>query len=241
MQISSIGTNYTYNKTERASNFPSFQHFHNEEKPKDEYSTKQKALVTATSALGVAASLAVLAKTEGYSLKPSKMFKNIKNSFLAKVDFEPDVIIPIGIGTCGGGLAGGYLIDKDPENRKAKRREAVMQLGNISIPICTVAIFGKIGGKFGKVVGGISSIAGIFAGVHLANIMMNGLSNKIFHNKDEARDVKTTDFSAHVDDMLLAASNISKAKWVRTIARVIPAVLTVPGFEVGTKQCQHRE
>jgi hypothetical protein len=67
------------------------------------------------------------------------------------------------------------------------------------------------------------------------------LSNKIFHNKDEARDVKTTDFSAHVDDMLLAASNISKAKWVRTIARVIPAVLTVPGFEVGTKQCQHRE
>lgn len=39
---------------------------------------------------------------------------------------------------------------KNPENRKAKRRETVMQLGNISIPIITVETFAKFGKKFGE-------------------------------------------------------------------------------------------
>lgn len=199
------------------------------------YSAKEKAIVAATTVLGVAASCACLAKGAGYSLKPSKMFKNIKNSYLAKVDFEAKEVISIGAGSCLGGLTGGYLIDKNPINRKSKNREAVMQIGNISIPIITVTQFGKLGAKVNKTVEGLAAIAGLILGVHLANFVMNKVSNIIFHNKTEERGVKATDFSAHVDDMVVAANCISKNKYVHSIARIVPIALMIPGIEVGTK------
>lgn len=203
-----------------------------------DYSTGQKAVVAATTTLGVAASLAILAKRAKYSLKPSKMFSDIKNSYLAKVKYHEEQVIPIGIGTSLGGLAGGYLIDKDSNNRKAKRREAVMQIGNISIPILTVENFAKVGERYGKTAKTISAVAGIFAGVYLANFLMNKLSNVIFHTKQGERGVKATDFSAHLDDMVVAASYISDAKLVDFIARFIPAALMVAGNEVGTKKAE---
>lgn len=201
-----------------------------------EYSRAKKAVVATTTVLGVAASSAILAKKAGYSLKPSKMFKDIKNSYLAKVDFHDKEVITLGAGSCLGGLAGGYMIDKDKQSRKSKNREAVMQIGNISIPILTVEQFAKLGGKFGKLTKGISAILGIFVGVHLANFLMNHLSNAIFKNKSDERGVKATDFSAHLDDMVVAASYISDNKYVHNIARLVPVALMIPGFEVGTKK-----
>ena len=65
---------------------------------------------------------------------------------------------------------------------------------------------------------------------------MNKVSNAIFNNKTEERGVKATDFSAHVDDMLVAANCISKNKYVHRLARIVPAALIIPGFEVGTKE-----
>ena len=52
------------------------------------YSPKEKALISATTAIGVMASLAMLAKNAKYSLKPSKMFSNIKKSYLASPDWH---------------------------------------------------------------------------------------------------------------------------------------------------------
>lgn len=201
-----------------------------------DYSTGQKAFVAATAALGVATSAAILAHKAGYSLKPTKMFKNIKNSYLATVKFHDKEIISLGAGSCLGGLAGGYMIDKNPENRRSKNREAVMQIGNISIPILTVEQFAKFGEKYGNVQKGIAAIGGIFVGVYIANFLMNKVSNLIFQNKNDARDVKATDFSAHLDDMVVAASYISDNKYVQRIARIVPGALCIPGFEVGTKK-----
>ncbi len=200
-----------------------------------DYSAKEKTIVAGTTALGIAASLALLAKKSGYSLNPLKMTKNFKNSFLAKTDFLAKEIVAIGAGTCLGGLAGGYIIDKDPVNRKAKKREAVMQMGNISIPILTVALFHNISKKYGKAAQAAGSLAGIFTGVYLANFLMNKLSNVLFNNKNE-RGVKIIDFSAHVDDVVAGASYISNAGWVHNAARVIPAILMFPGMAVGTKK-----
>ncbi len=200
------------------------------------YSKKQKAIVTGTTLLGAAAGCAVLAKKSGYSLKPSRMFKNIKNSYLAKADFEAIPVITIGAGTCLGGLAGGYMIDKNPENRKAKRREAVMQIGNISIPILTVAGVHKLTHKYGKEVQAIAALGGVFAGVWIANFLMNKLGNALFHNKEDARGVKATDFSAHLDDFVLAATYVSKSDIVHALGRLVPAALMVPGYEIGTKE-----
>lgn len=202
----------------------------------NDYSKKKKAIVAATTALGVAVSSAILAKQAGYSLKPSKMFKNIKNSYLAKVDFHDKEVITLGAGSCIGGLTGGYIIDNNPKSRRSKNREAVMQIGNISIPILTVEQFAKFGEKFGKITKGLAAVAGIFVGVHLANFLMNKFSNFVFQNKNDERDVKATDFSAHLDDMVVAASYISDNKYVHNIARVVPIALMIPGFEVGTKK-----
>ena len=110
-----------------------------------------------------------------------------------------------------------------------------MQLGNISIPIITVETFAKFGKKFGKLAQAASAIAGIFTGVYVANILMNKLGNLLFSNKNE-RGVKATDFSAHVDDMVVAASYISDNKYVHSIARIVPLALMIPGYEVGTKK-----
>lgn len=225
---------------------PQFEH---KQAGKSGYSTKDRAIVATTSALGVAAACALLAKNAGYSLNPSKMFKNIQNSYLAKVIYEDKEVCTIGAGTCLGGLAGGYIIDKNPDNRRAKNREAVMQIGNISIPIITVVQFKKMGAnfakkikgtaaektKFGKTAEGLAAVTGIFVGVYLANFLMNKVSNFIFQNKNNARNVKATDFSAHLDDMIVAANCISENKYIHKLARIIPAALTIPGYEVGTK------
>lgn len=198
------------------------------------YSAKEKGIIAATTALGVATSCACLAKGAGYSLKPSKMFKNFKNSWFWKTKFLAKQVISIGAGTCLGGLAGGYIVDKNPINRKAKQRETVMQMGNISIPILTVAGFDKLTEKRGQFTKTAGMLAGVFVGVNIANLLMNKLSNKLFHNKDE-RGVKLIDFSAHVDDILAGLSYSSESETVHKIARIVPFVLMLPGFEVGTK------
>jgi len=198
------------------------------------YNKKQKALVTTTTALGVIASTAILAKAAHYSLKPANMFKNIKKSYLANVKFTEKEVISIGAGSCLGGLAGGYLIDKDPLNRRAKRRETVMQIGNISIPILTVEGASRLAKNSGKTIKTLSAICGLIVGVYMANLLMNMLSNVLFENT-KSRGVKATDFSAHVDDMVVAANYISDAKFVHYIARIIPLALMFAGNEVGRK------
>ena len=206
---------------------------HNKE---SSYSKKEKLLVSATTALGVMASLAILAKSAKYSLNPDKMFSNIKNSYLAKVQYHDKEVISIGAGSCLGGLAGGYMIDKNPTNRKAKRREALMQIGNISIPILTVEAFAKVGENFGKVVKGLSAATGIFVGIYLANFIMNKVTNVIFNDKSGERGVKASDFSAHLDDAVIAANYISESSFVHGIARIVPLALMFAGNEVGNKQ-----
>lgn len=216
---------------------PNFGHKSEQKNP---YSLNDRLKVAACTALGVGTSLAILAKNaktpqgKSYSLNPFKMFKNIKKSYLANVKFEMKEVISIGAGTCFGGLFGGYLIDKNKDNREAKRREAVMQFGNISIPIATVHYCSKLTEKYGKVAQAVGSVGGIFAGVFLANFLMNKLSNRLFDNKNE-RGVKATDFAAHLDDAIVAAGYISDAPLVQKIGRLVPVALMVAGNEVGNK------
>ena len=77
MQVT-LGRNINYNNLS-----PSFGHGNPwSDSP---YNKKEQAIVATTTALGVAASFALLAKSEGYSLNPKKMFKNFKNSYLRRL------------------------------------------------------------------------------------------------------------------------------------------------------------
>ena len=208
-----------------------------------DYSTKDKLVVAGTTALGVTGSLLALAKCQGYSVKPKEFLK-----FLKTTPIKLKEVLSMGIGTCLGGLAGGYIIDKAPENRKAKRREAIMQIGNISIPIATVATADFICDKMGvnkattkgKVISSLACLGGVFAGIYIANFAMNKLSNLIFKDKSEERGIKATDFFPHVDDLLASAQYIApESKFILGISRIVPLALMVPGNEIGNKKAHH--
>lgn len=215
------------------------------------YSTKEKALVAATTTLGVLGSLAILAKCAKYSLNPKKMFKNFKGSYLYKAPYDEPEIIAIGAGSCLGGLAGGFMIDKDKRNRKAKLQEALLQIANVSLPIIFVARMAKggmaLGQKFfekrpnattyrSKIPKAIGAMIGLFTGVWVSNIVANKINEKIFR-QGKGRPVQLSDFSAHVDDFCMAARQIDdKSKWIHKITMCIPLALLVPGNEVGNKK-----
>jgi len=233
MQISVL------NQTNNLSNtYPNFGHSHSAIK-NSHYNPKEKAVIAGTSILGVLGALAVLAKGAKYSLNPAKMFKNIKNSYVFKADYEKKEIITLGAGSCLGGLAGGFIVDKNKQNRKAKVRESLMQIGNVSIPILTVDLMvNKIFKNKSEGMKALAGLGGVGIGVFLANIIMNGLNRIIFKEKDNksSRGIQLTDFSAHLDDVVAAAHYIApKSKFVHAIGRIIPAVLVIPGLEVGNK------
>jgi len=222
MQITSIAS--TYNRE----NIPSRASY----RPKvndctGDYSAKEKFLIAGMSAIGVVSSLALLAKYKKTSFL--KYFKNAK--------FEELQIISMGAGSCLGGLIGGSIVDKNPENRKLKKREAVMQIGNVSIPVVTVGAFSRLARKFGKVPQAIGATAGLFTGVFLSNILMNSLSDAVFKT-NKKRPVKLSDFSAHIDDMLMAASFVSDAPLIQKLARIIPVALIIAGYETGIQKVQ---
>ncbi|MCM1338209.1 MAG: hypothetical protein NC191_00885 [Muribaculaceae bacterium] len=107
---------------------------------------KQKAVILASSAAGMAPVLAGLAKHKGFSLNPVKIFKTpIKEWALLKyapkgkaIEFEAPQILGVAGGSVAGGFVGGCIVDKD--NIKAKKREVLNQLlGNVLVPVACVA------------------------------------------------------------------------------------------------------
>ena len=207
---------------------------------KSDYSTKDKLIVAGTTALGVTGSLLALSKYRGYKINPKSFLKYFKTTKIKAPE-----IITMGVGTCLGGLTGGYIIDKNPENRKAKRREAIMQIGNISIPILTVDLTNKLCNKLkvpekttkGKTIRTIASLSAIIAGIYLANFIMNKVSNVIFKEKANERGVKGTDLFPHIDDVLASAQYIDESSNIaHKIARIVPFALMVAGNEVGNKK-----
>lgn len=209
---------------------------------KSDYSTSDKVVVAAATAKGVFVSLMILAKIRGKSIKPKAFYKYLKTMPIKFTE-----VVTMGIGTCLGGLLGGYLIDKDPLNRKAKRREAVMQFGNITIPIGTVKLADlalnalNVGKKTikDKVIRASSSIGAILAGIYIANFAMNKVSNKIFKESSNERGVKGTDLFPHIDDVLASGEYIlENNKIIRSVGRIVPFALMVPGNEIGNKKAQ---
>lgn len=225
-------------------------------KQKNPMSKNQRLGVYTCVVLGILSSLALLAKTSKnhYSLNPKKMFTTpLKNTFLGKEPFEVKEVLSIGAGSCLGGLLGGALFDKK-SNFQAKKREALIQYTNISLPILTVAAFSKVGkfiqNKLPKTLENgtnvqkmlymtpkiASSLVGLGVGIIVGNKTANKINNKVFHRNDN-RPVEIGDFSAHLDDICMASSYISRDNFItKSASRVIPLALTVAGTEIGCKQ-----
>lgn len=141
-------------------NQPSFTH--NPHKNKEDQSSKLKWGVTAASALGVGTSYALIAKKQGFSINPKKIWntpvkdwaviktfdKNLPDRKLIKLE-EPQILSLAG-GSVTGGLAAGAVLD-DKKNFKAKAKEAVNQmLGNVFIPVMFVGSVSRFYDKYKK-------------------------------------------------------------------------------------------
>lgn len=210
--------------------------------------TKNEKLgIQMSTALGVLASLMLLAKTSKrpYSLSLKRMVSTpFKETFLGKEDYTFGKVLTVGAGSCLGGLAGGLVFDKNKNNRQAKYRETLNQYINISLPISTVAgadyvvkkVVPKLSPKLRKPCEILGPILGLAGGIIAGNKIANKLNTLIFHKK-EKRPIELTDMSAHLDDICMTSQYVAKDNIVTKLAsRFIPIALMVAGNEIGKKQ-----
>lgn len=238
------GTNVTY---------PNPQQAKSGNEPKA--SNKVRIGVLLTTAAGVAIAMARTFK------KKELPMNNIKDFFhnLAHIKYDNEknevewLVGRLAIGSVGGGLAGGLLLDKK-ENRKAKYREAIIQLvGNILTPLACVDLGMKGFNKFidpklqkalklsekTRSIPGMAASAGLLGvAIILGNKVGNYLNAKLFRVNDK-RKLKLTDMSPHIDDACLALSLVpsENSSTIGTyLKRIIPAALMIAGYSTGTAQ-----
>lgn len=184
-------------------------------------------------------------------------FRNLGTVKYSKEGHEVEKLVGrLAVGSVGGGLIGGAILDKK-ENLKAKLREAVVQLvGNIAIPLGCVAggltLYEKhleskvvkalkLSEKTKGIPGVILSIGCLVAGVFAGNKTGNFINKEVFAC-DEKRTLKLSDMSPHIDDLGVAAAFVvPKDKPVGAIiARIIPAALMIAGISTGVAQEKHK-
>lgn len=225
---------------------------------KSELSKKSKIGIGICTGIGTAASLMLLAKLDrshNYTINPLKMFKgDLRKSFMAEKQYKTKEIVTIGAGSILGGLIGGTIFG-DKKDSNARVREGIVQMANITFPIAIVQALSWTGTKISektmpnwcitenvfkqavtKLPPAIGAMCGLLTGMYIGNRFSNRLNEKLF-NKQDNRPMKWKDFSAHVDDIGVAATFVAPNNFItKTISRLIPIALFVPGYETGTKK-----
>ena len=220
--------------------------------------TSQKIGVAVCTGLGVATSIAILAKLGKYSLNPKKILQtNWKNTYLAKAEYKTKEVITIGLGSCIGGLVGGAIFDKDKQNIKSKAQEGIAGITNIALPIAFVEAMTGAGkfisqktmpnwlnstSKTQKIIAKCPQVIGAMGGLGIGMFVANKVSNKInetvFKQKDN-RPIKKEDFAAHADDICVAARLAAEKNPITyLVSRFIPAFLMVAGIETGNRKAK---
>ena len=195
---------------------------------------KQKRIILASSAMGVAPVLAVLAARKGFSLNPARIIKTPVKAKKREIlnQLLGNAIIPI---ACVGGGAAFYAKHQD------KIEGFMPQIKNKSGNTILDKVFKnnskQVVSVLNKILKKIPNVAGTFGflgiGVYIGNRVSNFINNKIYHKKVD-RKVKVSDFAPHVDDLCLAASMMNKEScFGSVIGRIIPLALLVPGYQTG--------
>lgn len=229
-----------------------------------EASKKVKIGVAVSSFIGMSAALAMIVKHQGFSLDPKIMkrfpikdwaifriaSKNKPNRKLLKI--EEKEILALAGGSVAGGLLGGALFDR--KNMKAKFRESLTQMvGNVITPVAFVGGASRLYEKYetqikaampdNKFMKNLPAIGITFValgtGIITGSKVTNFINEKLFGQKKE-REIKTSDFAPHVDDLCLAVTlmGAKDSAITSTITRTVPLFLSVPGYQVGKAQEQ---
>lgn len=214
-------------------------------------SNKVKTGVFLSTLAGVAAAMALVFKHKGMPIKPQSLWK-----ITYKENEIPALVGALAVGSIGGGLIGGAILDKK-ENLKAKLREAIIQgVGNIATPLGCVwggmKLFKKylepqilkktkFTGKMAEVPKIIASAISLVSGIFLGNKIGNTINKKAF-KCEEKRTLKLSDMSPHIDDLGLATSFVvpPTSSIGHIITRIIPAALMIAGISTGVAQEKHK-
>ncbi len=175
------------------------------------------------------------------------------------LELEEKEILALAGGSVIGGFTAGAIADR--ENIKAKGREALNQiLGNVLIPVGFVGGTSKLYKRYeqqiksampqftetgkkhlehaNKFIRNLPAVgltaAALYLGIKTGNKVTNYINEKLFGQKKE-RELKTSDFAPHVDDLSLAVTLMgSKNSPVTScITRIVPLFLAIPGYQVG--------
>ena len=148
-----------------------------------------------------------------------------------------------------GGLLGGLVEAKTPEDKKAKVKETLFDITTVAIPaLIATGVLGvakkmNIKSIVPKI---IAPIAGIGLGMPLAQ-KASGVIDKFLHKDDpnakvKERKLKPQDYIVHIDD-LLALMIISKVPFAGKIHadKILPLIYAWCGFESGSKVASKKE
>lgn len=216
---------------------------------------KANALVLGASVAGALIPLALYNIKRGNGTLIKDVFQNsnskLKDKLIASTSlFEVEDIKQIGTSVTGSILAGfgaGCLVDKSPENKKAKAKEGIYGFLNCMIPMGiitgTEALLEKNNIKTGIIGKAGMVAAGIAGGMLLTNKVGNGINKALFkedNDKFEKRKIKPTDCLVHLDD-ILGVMVISKVPFANQLGKALPFIYAHTGVETGTKTAHGKE
>lgn len=148
-------------------------------------------------------------------------------------------ILSTAAGAIMGGITGGFIADKNKENRKEKLKEGTFEMTNITVPTIFVAGISKLleNKNLPTIMKKIAPVvAGLGIGVPVASKISGMISQKAFkEDENNVRKFKPKDLLVHSDDMIavLALSKISILQKLQ-IDKIIGMIYAKCGYEAGT-------
>ncbi len=207
----------------------------------------KKILPLAFSAMGAFLSLAIINKCRGGKLnreilKNGKMLDKLRElGGYFETDSVKEILFTAG-GALTGGLSGGFISDKNKENRKEKVKNSVFEMVNITVPTLFVVGMEKILGSFKnmKMNPAIKKALPIVLGVGLgapAAAKISGAINKKAFKEDNSkqRHFRPKDYLVHIDDIVTAFA-LARLPFLKAIPfdKILTFIYIHCGYEAGS-------
>lgn len=180
-------------------------------------------------------------------LTKGKLTLDIFDSGNLKKDLA--TVLTLSTASITGGLLGGLIEAKNPEDKKAKVKESVFDIMSVAIPstlaTSVLAIAQKKNIK-SPLVQVAATLCGVGLGMPLAQKFVNTLDRQINKSNPNAktneRKLRPQDYLVHIDD-IIAIATISKVPFAKFLHadRLLPFIYAWCGCEAGSKTADDKE
>ena len=223
----------------------------NKEEKEGEKGGPKKILPLLGAIAGTILPVVILNKAKGKNLntevlKNGKMLEKLKEvGEYFEIEGVKGILSTAG-GAIAGGLLGGVISDKDKENRKAKVKNAVFEMVNITVPTLFVVGTGKFleSAKSLKMNPALKKILPVALGVGLwapvASKISGAINKKTFkEDKTKQRHFRPKDYIVHIDDIVTALA-LAKIPFLSAVPfdKILALIYILCGFEAGSSNAK---